>query len=156
MSNAVTNGMILDESRDGWSMSCPSCGHVLRYTLLNIAGGREPFLYSEFGSDFVLRDEDAELISRTVGARAPTIDELRKVYTQLEVELAHPTAGRFTRWANVKCSRCGYEFPYNNGVLSEEVRYFDSKIVWMEGAVAYRGDRVPSNRLASVRIKERK
>jgi len=58
MINTVWNGTVSDETRPGWSKTCPDCDMVFRFTMLNISGGVEPFLYSDTTSDFVLRDED--------------------------------------------------------------------------------------------------
>lgn len=148
----VTNGVIRDEERQGWCMRCPSCGKDIRYTVLSITTGLEPFLYCKGSSDFVLRDEDTELVVRRVGnGRLPTVDQLRGIYDELEQGLDPcPGNGTFDRWANVKCPGCEYEFPYNDGVRAEELRYYETKVVWIEGAIAYRGPRVPSDRLTVV------
>ena len=99
MSRAVSNGTIEDEVRSGWSTKCLRCGKPVRYTVLNIVGGREPFLYCDRSSDFVLRDEDAEIVAKLAAERELTVDDLGQVYDSLERELEPcPAGGRFGRW----------------------------------------------------------
>jgi hypothetical protein len=151
MTDAISNGVIIDEERPGWCLSCPRCAETVLYTKLNVSGGREPFLYCDKCSDFVLREEDAELVWKRFGDTFATTDQMREIYLDIEGRLpACHCGGRFTTWSNVTCRSCGYQFPYNSGIRSEEVRFFDSSIVWIEGAVAYRGLRAPSNRLVKV------
>ena len=145
-------GEILEEERSGWSRPCPACEKQIRYTVLNLNSGAEPFLYCDQGSDFVLRDEDREAAEKlTPAGEHPSIDSLRAVYERLEAELPPcPHGGRFTVWANIQCPSCGYQFPYAGGQRNEAVRFFDSQLVWIEGATAFRGGRLPSTRLAKV------
>jgi hypothetical protein len=154
MDGTIVSGRLLDEERSGWAMPCPACSREVRYTVLNVAAGFEPFMYCSRGSDFVLRDEDARLVAQSsAGALQPSVDRLRSVYDQMELVLDPcPGGGQFRRWSNVKCPHCQHEFPYNNGVKSEDVRYFESKVVWIEGAIAWRGASRPGNRLVAVLI----
>jgi hypothetical protein len=156
MATALTNGVVLDEDRSGWELACPSCGKAIRYTLLHITGGIEPFMYSDKGSDFMLRQEDADLVAAVAGiATPPTLEQLRGVYNTLETSVSSClTDDKFTRWSYVKCPHCRYSLEYNGGVVSEHTRYFESTIVWIEGAVAYRGTAIPSNRLARVHVQK--
>lgn len=145
----------VDEERNGWSIECPNCQKQARYTVLNLnmAHAVEPFMYCDSCSDFILRDEDAERIQEPTGGQGVTSEYLRTFYSRLELESPMcRCGGRFRVWANVKCPHCQWEFPYNNGVRSEEVRYFETKIIWMEGATAHRGERQPSNKLAKVNV----
>ncbi len=149
-------GEIQSEERPGWSRSCPSCGREIRYTILNINSGAEPFLYCDSGSDFVLREEDREAAKQLAPlGEHPSLGDLRELYTELEARLPPcPTGGRFTIWANIKCPSCDYEFPYAGGKRDEAVRFFESKIVWVEGATAFGGARLPSCRLVKVLVAE--
>ena len=152
MNGVIFNGVIRDESRPGWTLACPACNEVVKYTALNLLGGPEPFLYCDECSNFVLRDEDLRhVVAVAKEGNTPTVDQLRQIYQHIEDSL-EPCAcgGRFTVWANVKCPHCNVAFPYNKGIMSEDIRYFDSKVIWIEGAIAYRGPQTPSNRLASV------
>lgn len=151
MSSIIHNGSTLDEERRGWRMPCPSCGDHVRYTVLNVIPGEDVFLYSDTTSDFVLRDEDANA-AREIGDDAGTqISELAKLYARLERILpASPKGEHFRIWSNVKCPTCSYEFPYNDGIRDEEMRFTESAIVWIEGATAFRGGNQPSNRLVEV------
>ena len=152
MNAFVSNGSIVPETRAGWQLQCPACDSSVLYTVLNISGGIEPFMYCDRSSDFVLRNDDMDEVIRRVGDGAiPTVEQLRDVYDDLEAILQPcPTGGSFRRWSNARCPHCRFEFPYLNGVQSENVRYFESRIVWIEGAVAYRGSQEPSNRLERV------
>jgi len=145
-------GEIRQEERRGWCRSCPKCNEDIRYTVINLVSGAEPFLYCEKGSDFVFRVEDKEAIEAATpfGGQA-SLETLREYYEELEKELPpSPTGGRFKTWANIKCPGCGFEFPYAGGRRDETTRYYDSKIVWIEGAIAFRGSKAPSSRLVKV------
>ncbi len=147
-------GEILSEERMGWTRPCPRCREEIRYTVLNLNSGAEPFLYCDQGSDFVLREEDRQAIGKLgpPGQQVP-LDDLRAFYHGLEDRLPPcPSGGRFGIWANIQCSSCGYEFPYAAGRRDEIVRYFDSKVIWIEGATAFRGAMLPSSRLVKVRV----
>jgi len=148
----LTNGMIEDEERTGWIISCPNCQKDIRYTILNIQPGEDVFLYCNKSSDFVLRDEDLYLAHKIARKNNENvIDGLIKIYDDLEHKLPEcPCGGSFKRWSNVKCPFCLYEFPYNNGVKNEAFRMMEGNIIWIEGAIAYRGNNRPSNRLVKV------
>lgn len=157
MSNEVlVAGQIQQEERRGWSRACPRCAEEIRYTVLNLSAGVEPFLYCDEGSDFVLREEDkkaAQQLARPNGA--VSLDDLRAFYRELQERLPPcPNGGRFGIWSNVKCPHCGHEFPYAGGERDEEVRFLESKIVWVEGATAFRGSTRPSSRLAKVVVSD--
>lgn len=146
-------GEIRQEERPGWRRPCPSCASEIRYTVLSLNAGVEPFLYCDQGSDFVLREEDREAAA-TLGEQ-PSLEDLRLLYENLEARLPPcPAGGQFKIWANIKCPHCGYEFPYASGQRNETVRFFDSKVIWIEGATAFRGARLPSSRLVKVRIRQ--
>lgn len=153
-SYALCDGNIEDEERRGWMLTCPRCSAKVRYTVLNLSPGRDIFLYCDKSSDFVLRDEDfaaAQRIDKTDERQA--LSRLREIYEDLEQCLPKcPSGGRFKIWSNVKCPHCLYEFPYNDNVRNEAVRFMESKLIWVEGAVAYRGGDRPSNRLAKVKV----
>jgi DNA-directed RNA polymerase beta subunit len=154
VSGTVSNGSVVDEERPGWSLECPNCIQPVRYTVLNISGGRELFLYSDATPDFILRNEDADLVAQLFrGDQGPTIEDLRTVYRQLEETLAAcPNGGRFRLWANVRCPHCICEFPYAEGTRTESTRCFESTIIWVEGATAFRGANMPGNRLVRVQV----
>jgi len=156
MSNkeVLVTGEILEIERRGWSRPCFNCNVDIRYTVLNINTGIEPFLYSNTTSDFVLREEDREAIQKSVSrGDIDSLEAVKSFYIDLENNLPPcPTGGLFRIWANVRCPHCGYEFPYAGGEKNEEVRFFESKIIWVEGATVFRGARVASNILVKVRI----
>lgn len=150
----VCSGSIEDEERTGWVLVCPRCAEKVRYTVLNLSPGEDVYLYCDRSSDFVLRDEDfvaAQRVDKSDEKRA--LEGLRGIYEGLEKNLPEcPDGGRFKIWSNVKCPHCSYEFPYNNNVKNEAVRFMESTLIWVEGAVAYRGGIRPSNRLAKVKV----
>jgi len=152
LNGVISNGVIQDESRPGWTLNCPSCNQEIKYTILNLSGGYEPFLYCNKCSNFVLRDSDLRHVADVVGeGNIPTVVQLRQIYQYLE-DVLEPCScgGRFEVWANVKCPHCNVEFPYNNGIQSEDIRYFDPKLIWIEGAIAFRGPQMASNRLIAI------
>lgn len=145
-------GDVLQEERRGWSRPCPKCASEIRYTVLNLNAGVEPFLYCDQGSDFVLRQEDRQAVLASAGEN-PSLKELRAFYKDLERRLPPcPGGGRFRIWSNIKCPVCGFEFPYASGRRNELVRFFESKVVWVEGAFAFRGGRLASSRLVKVKV----
>ncbi len=148
----ISNEVVLEESRPGWILDCPSCSVRVKYTVLNLGPGPEPFLYCSACSNFVLRNEDRRLAQRAVGEQnVPTLDQLRQVYSEIERAIAPcPCGGSFLIWANVTCPHCGIAFVYDQGRRREEVRYFDSRVIWIEGATAFRGREMASNRLVYV------
>lgn len=155
MDEHLTNGVILDECRPGWPITCPSCAKEIRYTILNLSSGEDVYLYCTKCSNFALREEDRRKILSAIGEGAERgIDlVLAEIYEYLQRELPDcECGGDFKIWANVKCPHCRYEFPYNNGSKVESVRYRESKLIWVEGASAYRGALMPSNRLVKVAI----
>ena len=149
----ICNGRIEDEERTGWVLACPHCSEQVRYTVLKLSPA-DVYLYCDKCSDFVLRDEDfaiAQRIDRSDEKRA--LHELRGIYESLEMNLPGcPGGGHFKVWSSVKCPHCSYEFPYNNNAKDEGVRFMESTLIWVEGAVAYRGASRPSNRLAKVKM----
>jgi len=155
MSQIICNGKSTDEKRPGWAVQCPKCHDEIRYTVLNVEPGIDIYLFCENSSDFCLRDEDREEVLNLATVINDEVNKnlLKEVYQRLEISLPScKDKGQFKIWSNAKCSNCGYEFPYNNGVRNEDLRFKESKIVWVEGAIAYRGGRRPSNRLAKVII----
>lgn len=154
MAEHISNGHIVSESRYGWNARCPKCSGLINYTILNIDPGMDVFLHCERCSNFCLRSEDREVLLQMLNAAEANPEEaLAKIYKWLIDALPScGCGGNFTLWANVKCPSCGEEIPYNNGVRDLEVRFHESKIVWSENSVAYRGAREPSNRLVEVVI----
>lgn len=154
-SHIICNGSIEDEERTGWMIECPNCSEQVRYTVLRLSPGKDVYLYCNRSSDFILRDEDsyaAQLIEDRFG-KEYFLDELRRLYEDLERNLPEsPGGGNFKIWSNVKCPHCSYEFPYNNNIRNESARFMESALIWVEGAVAYRGGSRSSNRLARVKV----
>lgn len=152
MSELISNGQIVDEERPGRSLNCPSCEAGVNYTVLNLVPGDDVFLYCDSCSNFTLREEDrASLNGIDPSGNSSLVDQLSTHYAELEKKLpACGCGGHFRVWSNVKCPACKTEFPYNNGVKSEQVRLTDGNIIWIEGAVAYRGKNIASNRLVQV------
>lgn len=144
---------IKNEERHGWVMKCPQCKRDVMYTVLKIEQGEDVYLYCDQCSNFTLRDED-RVSMQTINNEQKEmllLDKLRSIYERLEKELPKcDCGGHFRLWSNVKCPHCSYEFPYNNGIQDEEVRYLEQTIVWIRKAIAYRGSSQPSNRLAEV------
>lgn len=154
MSDVISNGQIRDEERTGWRLPCPHCDEEVRYTILRVQPGEDIFLYSDKTSDFILRYEDsmvAQKIDKSDEQMA--IAELEKLYIDLENRLPKCSdGGHFKIWSNVKCSHCCYEFPYNNRIKNKAMRFMESTIIWVEGAIAFRGKNRPSNRLIKVNL----
>jgi predicted RNA-binding Zn-ribbon protein involved in translation (DUF1610 family) len=141
----LSNGEIISEERHGWALNCPSCGETIRYTILNVVGGNDLFLYSEKSSNFVLRSEDCEL-AKNISDRIA----LLQLYRKIEKSLPATESGRqFKLERNVCCPKCGSEFPYQYAPDSDG-RLYENKIIWIEGAVAFRGVNEPSNKLVKV------
>lgn len=150
MTSALTNGQTLNEERPGWEVKCPQCKEQVPYTVLNLSPGEDVYLYCDTCSNFVLREEDRQelmsLLSRSANNNFEQIASA--LYERLEKELPPcGCGGRFTLFSNVKCPSCRYEFPYNNGVRDVVARYSESKLIWLQGAIAYRGALMPSNKL---------
>lgn len=144
---------IIDEERRGWSLPCPACGEAVPYTIIHIRGGNEPFMHCDSCSSFVLRSEDMDRLQRYAAGAQLTVDQLRYFYEEMEYLLPRcPCGGCFRTWANVKCPKCRYKFLYNQGEYSEDIRFHQATIVWIESAVAYRGGKAPSNRLRAVDV----
>lgn len=154
MPNVISNGVIEDEERSGWALTCPHCDREVRYTILNVRPGEDVFLYGDKTSDFTLRDEDLADVQKIYKSdEKKAIDNLKKIYVNLENELPEcPNGGYFKIWSNAKCPHCSYEFPYNNGVKNKAIRFMESTIIWVEGATAYRGKSRPSNHLIKVNL----
>ncbi len=152
--NCLFSNDIVDEERPGWKLKCPKCNKIIYYTVINLTGNEVPvYMYCDCCSNFVIRDEDANEIY-TFLKNQPILsafEYLDKLYDDLEKCLPKcPSGGHFKLWSNVKCPHCGYEFPYNNGIHSKEMRYFETKIIWIEGAIAFRDKDKVSNRLRKV------
>lgn len=151
----ICNGVVDNEERTGWELECPECAEKIRYTVLNVSPGEDVFLYCDQSSDFILRDEDSGSVHQIDKANEEElVDGMRTLYQNLEGNLPPcPSGGHFRIWSNVKCPHCSYEFPYNNGLKNEALRYMESSIIWIEGAVSYRGASRPSNRLIKVKVR---
>lgn len=149
----LTNGVVKGEERPGRAMECPSCTTSFKFTILNITPLEDVYLYCDTCSNFVLREEDRQKTIRLRNDGENNLEkEIQNIYTTLEQSL--PTCecgGHFKIWSNVKCPACNYEFPYNNGVKNLQFRLQEGHLVWVEGAIAYRGQLEPSNKLAAVK-----
>lgn len=157
MENVLTTNDIKDEERPGWEMKCPKCSKDIMYTVLKIASGEDVYLLCDRCSNFTLRDED-RLSNQFMNVQneLPQLDKLRMLYEKLEHDLPKcDCGGSFRIWSNVKCPNCAYEFPYNNGVKDEEVRFLETTIIWIRKAIAYRGYYQQSNRLVEVNIRKK-
>jgi hypothetical protein len=151
MNKVALNRNVVAEERPGWSKNCPSCYSEIRYTVLNIKPGLDLFLYCSNTSDLVLIEEDTAAFELKSHAGKLTTDDLRERYLYLENHLPGcPHDGRFKVWSNFKCPHCKHEFQYNRGRKDEKTRFYESKIVWMEGAIVYREGDTPSNFLSRV------
>ena len=155
MIQKLTNGEILPETRPGWEIACPSCSGRILYTVLNISPEIDAYLYCDSCNSFVLREEDRRKLLTILNDNAGHEREIKisAFYERLERDLPNCTCGgNFSLWSNVKCPSCGYKFPYNQGIQSLETRRMESKLIWMRGAVAYRGSFIPSNNLVTVEL----
>jgi hypothetical protein len=153
MALRLTNGVVLEEERRGSEITCLSCNQNFSYSILNISPGDDVYLYCDACSNFVLREEDRrELLAKLARASGPEIDlKIGRLYERLQERLPScECGGRFALWNNIKCPHCAYEFPYNGGIRDKARRYREAKIIWLEGATAYRGALLPSNRLVKV------
>lgn len=152
MKSEICNGIIVDEERSGWLIACPNCNYNIKYTVLNIESGLDIFLYNESNSDFLLRKEDRQLAREILEYdETALIKEIETIYTNIEnSNISLPDGGRFKINSNIKCPDCSYEFPLKN--KSKTSRFLSTKLVWIEGAIAYRGKEIPSNRLLNVNI----
>jgi hypothetical protein len=144
---------MLIEERPGWEVECPRCVSKIPYTVLNLSVGVDVYLYCDTCSNFVLREEDRrELVPLLSQSTENDFDaKVGALYERLEKNLPPcECGGRFTLWSNVKCPNCYYEFPYNNGIRNLAARYREPKLVWIQGAIAYRGSLIPSNKLERI------
>lgn len=147
-SSELTNGVVIDEDRPGWEVPCPGGDGKFKYTVLNLSVA-EPFLYCERCSNFVLCREYADRLARKArGGDPPSLADLREVYTSLEADLPPcPCGGRFTLTATAKCPRGGHPL---QRFIDDDARFYAAKIIWVRGAIAFRGPSEPSNRLSRV------
>lgn len=161
MADNIRNGMTelhissctADEERPGWEKPCPRCLEPIRYTLLNLRGGVDLYLYCESSSDLVLVESRAVHTGQLSSRFRKDLEAIGNKYFYLESNL--PSCGikaHFRIWSNAKCPSCGYELPYNGGVKDESVRFYESKILWIEGATVFRLDGSPNNRLVRVYV----
>jgi hypothetical protein len=161
----LTNGTVEEEDRSGWTIACLSCGQYFAYTILNLNMSPEPvvYLYCDACSNFVLwEDEDRrELLTSLAHEEGEEFDahasklaeDLRKgeLYDRLQRDLPPcGCGGHFGLWNNVKCPHCQYEFPYNAGYRYKAFRFGEREVIWVEGAIAYRGSLLPGSKLAKV------
>ena len=144
----LSNGQVIPEERAGWELDCPACGTSIKYTVLNVVGGSDLFFYSDKSSDFPLRKEDQELTGEIADREG-----LLLLYKELEESISTIQEGQqFKLKNNVCCPKCGKQFPYRFSPESDG-RLYESKIIWIEGAIAYRGAYEPSNKLLKVYVK---
>lgn len=151
----ISNGTILEEERPGWVATCPSCTQSFAYTELNLTPGEDVYMYCDTCSNFVLREEDRQELLRSINLNNEKEFNLtiESIYKHLQQILPScECGGHFTLWSNVKCPHCWYKFPYNNNIQNNEIRYRESKIIWVAGSTAYRGLLLPSNKLSKVSI----
>lgn len=147
----LTNGTISDEERPGWQMTCPSCTKSFSYTILNIVEGEDVYLYCDTCSNFVLREEDRQELLANTDIDSEIDLKIEDIYNRLQNNLPPcECGGHFNLWSNVKCPHCRFQFPYDENSKNKNIRYRESKIVWVEGATAYRGSQLPSNKLLKV------
>jgi hypothetical protein len=148
MPQRLFDGPVVPEKRSGWKVLCSRCNTQTPYTLLNIIPPEDVYLYCDSCSNFVLRDEDRQALKAHLTSLEGDEFEAQAdlFYERLEATLPKcDCGGKFSLWSNAKCNHCSFEFPYNNGVKNKLVRYGESKLVWIEGAIAYRGASLPSN-----------
>jgi hypothetical protein len=150
----VWNGTVHDTVRPGRTCPCPKCGAIIRYALLNeyVDAGYRPFLYSDVTSDFLYRACDEAYIARwyDICKWPRDVLDLMEYYRDLvaTIELC-PSGGRFQFWSHCKCPSCGFEFTYSE-LNSVEDRLFPLRLVWMEGAIMYRGKDNAAVRLSRI------
>lgn len=151
MNSPIRNGFVINEDRYGWERDCPKCGVSIPYTILNISPGLDVCLYCDRCSNFVLREEDRNELMSKGGGFDDADSMLDALYRKLEQCLDFcECGGRFRVSSNVKCPSCHYEFPYNHGVLDVGRRYREAKLIWVQGATAYRGGSMASSKLTRV------
>lgn len=155
MSSIPISRKVVGRERLGWKQDCPICTDEIRYTVLNLRGGLDLFLYCDSSSDFVLLERGTDIFESRDYTKNPTTAELRERHAYLEESLpACPCNGTFSVWSNFKCPHCGYEIPYNRGERNETARFYERKVVWVEGAVLYREEGTPSSLLSRVKVKD--
>jgi hypothetical protein len=145
------SGKIAETARPGWETRCNACRERVRYTILKTMGV-EPFLYCNQCSDFVLRAADAAAAARlTRGGAYPTLEQLRAFYQELQAQLpACLCGGLFEIGAIPKCpSGHALEEP-----RTEEDRYFATEIIWVDGALAFRGVAASAERLRVTAVRQ--
>jgi hypothetical protein len=149
--DSLWNGVIADEERPGWRTACEACGQTVAFTVLNLGPGVEPFLYCDRCPNLVLRPEDADLAAALGGDHAPSPEQMKQLYEDLERRLPPcPCGGRFSLQAQPHCPHCGQ-------ALSADARVNDLSLIatqaaWIQGGIAFRGAIMPSNRLVRVRV----
>lgn len=140
--------------RDGWTIDCPACGQPIKYTLLLNPRPPVPFFYSSTGNDVLLRRSDERKVddlSARQSLESVPIEELEALWLSILDDAPDaPSGGRFALWANVKCTTCGKEVPYNKGVRDLSLRIFEPRIVVVDGAMVI-GDSEAESWIARVR-----
>ena len=124
-------------TRPGFIRECPVCGGKISFTFLNVQFGVMPFFYSDSGKSVLIRRSDAERLGGLLDALQK--GKVNEATLQHETERllasapSAPDGSRFALWANVKCPKCEYEFPYNAGVRSILRKLTDPKIPLIDG-----------------------
>jgi hypothetical protein len=143
---------IKEVKRPGWTRPCPNCHGEIRYTVLKLWNGPEPFFYSDKCNDVLLRKSDAQRVPVGDTSNPQHLATLLALW-ELIVKDAPPSpcGGHFALWSNIKCPHCNYEFPYNRGVKSPAVRISDPTVVVVDGATVL-GDGPDDSWIARVEI----
>jgi hypothetical protein len=122
--------------RTGSVIKCPSCGDDIIFATLTNYDRPVPFFYSNLGNDVALRKSDNKLVDEYILAGKKSIAELEALWIAIVESLpSPPDGGRFELWANVKCTHCRAEIPYNKGVRDISIRIYDPHIILIDGAV---------------------
>lgn len=111
------------------------CDEQFRYAVLTNQSPPTPFFYSTGGRSILLRRSDDKLAEQAMASDNKGLDQLHELW--LEMLATAPTApdgGAFELWANVRCPRCAYEFPYNKGSNNIAVRLYEAKIIVVDGS----------------------
>lgn len=119
---------------------CPSCRSTVRFTTLHLQSTPTPFMYCDRCSNVLLRKADQAALNQRMAQQGADTAVVQAYYKEMEQAAPQCSCGgHFTLWSNVKCPHCSFEFPYNDGVRDPAVRFYDSMIVVLEGAVVVGG-----------------
>ena len=133
-------------------MLCPTCGEVVKYTLLINLDPPSPFFYCDSDNNVLVRKSDDERVPVGDPADPQHFAKLLALWESIVKDAPPcPCGGRFGLWTNVKCPHCGIEFPYNRGVKDPFGRIMDRKVVVIDGAVVV-GDGPDDSWVARVEV----